>query len=467
MAKKKEEKKFELQPNTYIDLNHKDDAKSILIIGNTANFFGFFNKNEEGMFEIDCSKTSAETIKSLQYLIDSCNKNVSIYIIGNKETIQYYKELFTYFDYNNIKHNIRKFVEIEDDKKYLNIIEKIINKNMKFDYIVQNPPYSGSLHLNFLEKGYEMLADNGQMVVIEPATWLINIRQNGKAKIYDKIKEKLNGHIKKVIVENYNKEFNIVNTVPFSITYIDKSKEYNKIEFTNCGYTQIVNSIYDCNNIGNYNLIWSIFNKISSEDTINNHITNIQYNDNDTYYLLINHDIVATLSNLYVIRPLFALSDSSYFKNTFGKYFQSFICPLMQFKRNEISKTIHMKAAQGGSSKNNVKLTDIPSNCIYGTYEQLENYKFNIINLYLPLFVSISLICDTHSAFVRDFIPWLADKKYTNTEIYKLFNFNNDEIHLIEQTIKKFEKDSPWFKRYMCGKDSVSDEEVQKFIDNL
>lgn len=340
-------------------------------------------------------------------------------------------------------------------------------KRKKFDYIIQNPPYYGSLHLGFLEKGYEMLADNGQMVIIEPATWLINIRQNGKAKIYDKIKEKLNGHIKKVIVENYNKEFNIVNTVPFSITYIDKSKEYNKIEFTNCGYTQIVNSIYDCNNIGNYNLIWSIFNKISSEDTINNHITNIQYNDNDTYYLLINYDIVATLSNLYVIRPLFALSDSSYFKNTFGKYFQSFICPLMQFKRNEISKTIHMKAAQGGSSKNNVKLTDIPSNCIYGTYEQLENYKFNIINLYLPLFVSISLICDTHSAFVRDFIPWLADKKYTNTEIYKLFNFNNDEMHLIEQTIKKFEKDSPWFKRYICGKDSVSDEEVQKFIDNL
>ena len=271
MDKKKEEKKFGLQPNTYIDLNHKDNAKSILIIGNTANFFGFFNKNEDDAFEIDCNKTSTETIKSLQYLIDSCNKKAEIYIIGNKETVQYYREIFAYFDYNGIKRNIRKFVEIEDDNEYLTIIEKIINKNMKFDYIVQNPPYSGSLHLNFLEKGYDMLADDGQMVIIEPSTWLINIRQNGKAKIYDKIKEKLNGHISKVIIENYNKEFNTGLYVPFSISYINKSKEYDKIEFINCGYSQVVNSIYDVNLIGNYNLIWTILNKINV-DKVNNHL---------------------------------------------------------------------------------------------------------------------------------------------------------------------------------------------------
>ena len=70
----KKKQQFGLQPNTYIDLNHKDNAKSILIIGNTANFFGFLNKNEDNVFEIDCNKTSTKTIKSLQYLIDSCSK---------------------------------------------------------------------------------------------------------------------------------------------------------------------------------------------------------------------------------------------------------------------------------------------------------------------------------------------------------------------------------------------------------
>ena len=64
----------------------------------------------------------------------------------------------------------------------------------------------------------------------------------------------------------------------------------------------------------------------------------------------------------------------------------------------------------------------------------------------------------------KDFLPWLVDKKYTDDEINKLFNFTDDEIKLIDTTIKKYERNSPWFKRYMCGKDSVTDEEVNNFI---
>ena len=39
-----------------------------------------------------------------------------------------------------------------------------------------------------------------------------------------------------------------------------------------------------------------------------------------------------------------------------------------------------------------------------------------------------------------------------------------EEIKLIDTTIKKYERNSPWFKRYMCGKDAVTDEEVNNFI---
>lgn len=48
----------------------------------------------------------------------------------------------------------------------------------KFDYIIQNPPYSKSLHLDFFKNGLEMLSENGRMVIIEPATWLINVKKN-------------------------------------------------------------------------------------------------------------------------------------------------------------------------------------------------------------------------------------------------------------------------------------------------
>ena len=40
---------------------------------------------------------------------------------------------------------------------------------MKFDIILSNPPYSGSLHLKFLEKTIK-IADN--VVSIQPTRWL-------------------------------------------------------------------------------------------------------------------------------------------------------------------------------------------------------------------------------------------------------------------------------------------------------
>ena len=114
-----------------------------------------------------------------------------------------------------------------------NILEKDISDMPKFDFIVQNPPYSGSLHLDFLKKGYEMLSDKGQMIIIEPATWLINVRKYGKkgeemrvnssaVQQYDKLKKMFEYKVKKVIIENYNKEFNTGLYCPFAITYIDK-----------------------------------------------------------------------------------------------------------------------------------------------------------------------------------------------------------------------------------------------------
>ena len=93
-----------------------------------------------------------------------------------------------------------------------------------------NPPYNGDSHLSFLKMGCNVLSDTGKMVIVEPATWLINIRKNGKAKTYDEIKERINGHIESVMIENLNKEFEVGNNVPFSITSIDMSKTFEFIK---------------------------------------------------------------------------------------------------------------------------------------------------------------------------------------------------------------------------------------------
>ena len=155
---------------------------------------------------------------------------------------------------------------------------------MKFDYIIQNPPYKRSLHLDFFNKGLDALTETGKMVIIEPATWLINVRKNGKAKTYDAIKERINGHIESVVIENLNKEFGTGLYAPFAITTIDMSKTFDTIDYTCCGKSKKVKSVYDCNLIGEYNTIWSIFGKVQSfRNMMKAHITK-EDKGRDFYY---------------------------------------------------------------------------------------------------------------------------------------------------------------------------------------
>lgn len=64
----------------------------------------------------------------------------------------------------------------------------------------------------------------------------------------------------------------------------------------------------------------------------------------------------------------------------------------------------------------------------------------------------------------KEFLPWLVDKQYTDDEINEMFKFTEEEIKLIDTTIKKYERNSPWFKRYICGPDTVTKEDVNDFI---
>ena len=68
----------------------------------------------------------------------------------------------------------------------------------------------------------------------------------------------------------------------------------------------------------------------------------------------------------------------------------------------------------------------------------------------------------------KNYVPWIVDKKYSDEEIYKKLDLNQEEIDLIDKTIKKFERYSPWFKRYSNGKtDDVNDQVIKKFIQTI
>ena len=393
-----------------------------------------------------------------EILIKKCDPNAKI-IIGDSKLVTVY--------FRNRKNITCININENDANDFYNKL-----KNMpKFDYVIQNPPYSGSLHLDFFKKGNDILNDTGKMVIIEPATWLINLNKNSeyttgkRGNLTPTIKKEINKHVKRVVIENYNKEFNTANTVPFSITHIDKSKNYDKIDFTCFGINTQVDTIYDCNLIGNSKLINSIFDKIKNCDTAKNHVINEQLNNDKIYYCQISQ-IIWTIAGLYYQRPQFALSNTAYYKLDSGEYYQSCLAGVIHISRNDITNIIPKKAARGGSSKGKVKLTNNPAKCIYGSQEELINWKHFVFKNSLPLFINMAIIIDQNNS-VLQFIPWLVDKQRTDKEIYDMFSFTDEEINLIETTIKKFERNSPWFKRYMCGPSFVSDEEVQKFINNL
>ena len=374
--------------------------------------------------------------------------NCTIYIISTNESIKYIEMFNDFlcslkkfkFNKNNFKYRTlpdEKYKINNDGKKtntldyseWLNELKKVEGRNMKFDYIIQNPPYAGTTHTQFFNKGLDMLSDTGKMTIIEPSTWLINLRKGkgNEPKVYRPMKERVNKHVKKVVIENYNKAFNISMYVPCSITYIDKSKEYDNIEFINCGDKQMVNNINDCNLIGNYELIQSILTKCKNYgDMMKDHIykqgkTKTDENTKFLFYA----NIVGQGGCGGHGYGIFRNMDSD-FQHTKNGEFQNSVIDVLCRKTN----------------------TDTYK--LYGTKEELENWKYFVFNNKLPLFLGISLITDQNNT-VKQYIPWIVNKQYTDDEIYNILNINKDEQLLINLVIKKFERNSKWFKRYMVG----------------
>lgn len=333
---------------------------------------------------------------------------------------------------------------------------------MQFDYIIQNPPYKKQLHLDFFKAGLGLLFENGKMVIIEPATWLINVRKNGKAKKYDEIKKRIEGHVESVKIENLNKDFNTGLYVPFSITTIDMSKNFDTIKFTVCGEEKVVKSIYDCNLVGEYEAIWGILEKCQKfGDMMKNHITKEDMGDGMCYAKYA--EIIGGRGGLCAVA--FDRDTESTYNGTSlwrkakkGDYCLAYTTTALHASQGEISNT-PVCVYNSGKRVTTDKIADN----IYGTRQELENWKHFIFNNKLPLFLNIVITINQNNSS-KEFLPWLVDKQYTDEEINQMFGFTDEEITLIDRTIKKYERNSPWFKRYMCGPASVSDEEVNNYL---
>ena len=142
--------------------------------------------------------------------------------------------------YNDADHSMVSFFRALNKNNNLNIPEKNITCEnfltkgftMKFNVILQNPPYNGkaALHQQFFNKGYELLEDNGTMAIIQPATTYFNKKDKQKGPVDDMI-ELIQTNKCEVFIENPEVFDNAGIQNDLSITILEKiSSASNVIE---------------------------------------------------------------------------------------------------------------------------------------------------------------------------------------------------------------------------------------------
>ena len=168
MAAKLED--IKLVPNHNVSFPFVNEKiKSLLIFGNTINFFGFVNNS----CQLDLMTMNKNDQIHLLWLAQRVKEKTKILIIGEKEEIEYYQRLFNFMKlawYLNCKVKY-ELTTNEKPIEYITILNKYTKEqNMTWDYIVGNPPFGSvggdTLHLKCINKVYNNF--NKQMIVIMP-----------------------------------------------------------------------------------------------------------------------------------------------------------------------------------------------------------------------------------------------------------------------------------------------------------
>lgn len=297
------------------------------------------------------------------------------------------------------------------------------------DTILQNPPYKKGLYIKFLDKAVD---DAFRYVVsIQPAAWLMSfLKDTPKGKMYQALKKKIDNVCTDVVIENYNQEFNTGLYTPHSIIKVDKDDDRDEINASIIGVSSTISTLDDANLIGSAKLVHSILDKCKAyHDKMSDHIMNKKTHEGEYF-----------AKYMRVIGRSFCGDPRS----TDGFYVNELLASpcfyTMMDTRYGILDHPHL----------DVTGNKVFENQVVGAKEELENWQNNIMRILLFPFLGIAL-CHNQNNMLKEYCPFVKEPT-TSDQLYDELSFTEEERRLIDDTVTKYMRQSPFYKRLQYGK---------------
>jgi len=300
----------------------------------------------------------------------------------------------------------------------------------EFDVILGNPPYNGvnkqeKPWVDFYTKSYSMLKDNGLLMYITPKAWI----SRPDSPKFQPVSEMFSKNDLLYVNLDVNEYFNGVGEdIGFQI--LQKSKTDNlqtKFEFE----TQKFELIYTGQKIplSEYEKIqFSILDKVEKINL--KKLSSVFSKRNGSYdgkqikegKFKLNSDNEFNIPLLYSMNKLYYIKDNGYnlgwklFFNLSGNYF------------NVDNHDKYMPILFGHVSGQNTYSISTPTKKDAKILR--ENYSLNLIRYY----IENEKTSGFNSGLTK--LPWLGyDKKYTDSELYEMFDLTEEEIQEVEKYV--------------------------------
>ena len=383
----------------------ENDDKSICrskFCANGMQYFKLFEKHIPTRIEGNVLLVSIGNPDCISYIIN-LNPNAIYYVYDSV----YVNNILSYNNAFNITFN-----NLDND----NLEQLIDSIDMKFDCIIMNPPYQKNLHLKILAEAIKHLKDDGVCINLSPVRWLQDpLAKYKKNSDYNKFRQSISEKITSLSVISTGNASKIFNT-PIRMDL----------------------AIYSCSNKGGYDYVKFNTNKLLNKILAKNTGIKTEPYQNSTSIFV----PVILINGGHNERHQTDVDKMSYdfCRNSkyYGKYFVNGI--------STNGKTLdECKQSNPHCTNGNVLNWPIVK---FNSEQEASNFV-DSTNTDFFKFVYKTEVRDVHVS--PEYLPWMGDavnprtglkgylSEWTDEDFYRYFELTDDEVKVVEDTMKKYE----------------------------